>query len=222
MIVLWSFDSFVSSLIMTSLGYSPPHRCRHCDDLYLNFNSGRPWEKLKYLHQRMEIWPAAWVREAPEWILPQYFPQIGPHSIEPFKQYLPSGSSSLNGFYRRELEKNPALLEEATRKAGRYSFLDYNREQCKQLANQGCMFFTKILEGDKRKDAPKLQEMVQSSHFIIAVTERWDGLVFGIPVFGRHFRYGIDIQPLLTFDVLAPVGRHPISILIVIEISCCC
>lgn len=190
---------------MSSLGYCPPHQCEYCRKVFLDFNPSQPWDKLKVLHKRIEIWPAAWTHGAPSWILPFHIP-LSSQSSKLYKQLLPAGSPDLNQLYRLELEKRPDLLGEATKNAGRYLFLDITFEECSKLAEKGCTLFARILEGDNRTKAPKLKE-VQSQQFIVAIEERFDRLVFGFPVFGQNYLQGIDIQPILTFDRLAPPGK---------------
>jgi hypothetical protein len=200
---------------MNSTGCAPPHSCKHCQELFLNFSSREPWDALQPLHKHLEKWPNEWYQEVPHWILPrQVLKPIKSTPARRLKGVFESFTrrpKHFNQRYQQVLMTDDNLKRRAQSALRLVILFDLDRKECVQRAEKGCLFFSKLLRESLRVMAPRQRDF-SSLDFILAASNRWDGLVFGIPNFNsRSFAYGMDIDPLMTFTMLAPHGWYFLS-----------
>ena len=141
---------------MDSRGYSHPHSCHLCQEVYLDFSTKDPWEILQPLHKSMENWSTERQNAVPSWILPLSIRAV-PRSRETFgltkfkrslRRIQQVGSkNTLNVRYRTAVLENESLRVEASKWLNEMRFFDITFEECTRRANTGCKFFQTLIHG---------------------------------------------------------------------------
>jgi hypothetical protein len=200
---------------MDSNGYCAPHKCRLCQDLYLDFSLKEPWEILKPLHKSMQNWSTERQNEVPNWIMPLSI-RTEPRSTEKptlsakikssLRRIRQSGSKNmLNAQYREALLQDDTLRAEAANSLEKTRFFAITFRECADRAQRGCIFFSKLIEGDMQR-IPPMKLIPGDEDCILGACENYDGLEFGVPRYGPQFRRGIKIDPIHSFLMLADAG----------------
>jgi hypothetical protein len=190
----------------------PPHSCRFCHDLVLDFGDRQPSDVLRPLHKVMQSWPSEWQQEAPSWILPsslRHSLQKRRTFVERLKQgvfrSLGPDINHMNDMYQEELAKDQRLKEKAKQSISDLVFFDLNLFQLHRRAKQGCLFAQALQKSLTVESSLNHGE----TRIILAAKSMIESVTFGVPQFNyRLFASGMDIAPFLKFNWIVPNGEY--------------
>jgi hypothetical protein len=201
---------------MSNLGYVPPHSCKYCHTLTLDFTKREPWNTLRPLHQTMTNWGPEQLAGVPYWMIPAASNKIA-SSIRSSKSSISRKATSLfakvttsndkyrdlNDIYKSSLSADPRLKDIAQTNLRDLTFFRVDRDEYMKQIGPNCLLLRLLLEYPRK-------EMLhaEGSKIIVGAKRSLGTIIFGIPYFALVCNMNIiELDPIMSFETILPRGK---------------